>query len=123
MTIPPRHPKIAHLGLNFWRLLATKKPSYSNGSGDSLLLCIDDAGIMVVDFLLDQPSEAGGWLPMHARVCLAKSSGASTVVRVQKRSADYSDPFQINSRSTQALYGATHLYNLQLVEVILPWCI
>jgi len=116
MKAPPHNLGIAHLGLNFWRQMTA-----ANESNQALLLCLRDDGMMLADFLLThKKSISSGWIENQARVCLAASLGASTLVRVQKHPPDYFDPFQINSRATYALYDAANLYGLHLVEVVLP---
>ena len=92
----------------------------ANESNHTPLLCLNDGGKILVDFLLPHESTASGWLEMQARVCIAASLGASTLVRIQKYPFDYIDPLQIKSRTTNALYDAINLYDLHMVEVILP---
>jgi hypothetical protein len=75
---------IAHLGLNFWRKLIAESPSYCFESNNALLLCLDDNGIVLFDFFLTHKGISCSSVVMRACVSLAKSSGASALVRVQK---------------------------------------
>ncbi len=116
MKIPSDNLGIAHLGLNFWRQMAA-----ANESNQALLLCLRDDGALLADLLLThKKSISSGWLENQARVCLAASLGASTLVRVQKYPLDYFDPLQIRNRATHSLYDAANLYALHMVEVVLP---
>gem|GEM_PF-1973881 len=121
MKIPSHNLGIAHLGRHFWDRVAAENPRYCSGSVNGLLLCLNDEGKMLTNFLLPKEDATSGWLEMQARVCLARSSGASTVVRVQKNDVDYADPLQINCRATEALYDAINLHDLYLIEVIVPY--
>lgn len=120
MTINSDNLNIAHLGVNFWRKLIAESPSYCFGSNNTLLLCLDDNGAVLLLFFLTYKGIPCSSSEIRARVVLAKSSGASTLVRIQKRSIDCIDPFQIKSLQTKALHETADLYDLRVAEVVFP---
>jgi hypothetical protein len=107
---------ITHLGLNFWRKLV-ESPSYCFGSNNAFLLCLDDDGLLLLHFSLTNRISYSS-IVMQSCISLARASGASRLVRIQTRPADPTDPFQINSSATKALYDAAELYDLPLTEVV-----
>jgi hypothetical protein len=113
-------PNIAHLGINFWRKIVAENSSYCFSANNTLLLCLDDNGVVLLHFFLNYKGIPCSSSEVRARVVLAKSVGASTLVRIQKHSIDYTNPFQIKSLSTKALYETADLYHLRLAEVIFP---
>ena len=105
---------LAHLGLDFWKSLDNTFKSHA------LLLCLDDDGELILQFFLVSPLTFFGPLEVRAQVSLAKSVGATSLVRIQKRPVnDTTHPFHIHSTLTRALYVAARTHQLPLTEVVL----
>lgn len=111
---------IAHLGPNFWRDLLAECPTYSTEiENHAFLLSLDDDGhllhhLHLFNRVLCNPSVIRDY------VKLATYSEASAIVRIQTQLANQTNPFEVGSPHTEALYDAAHSYGLHLADVVLP---